>query len=301
MPYKDNGPWRFFSYDKNTESATCLIVGCSSKLKISKNSNKSLKSHLLSFKHNMPKEDVDQEMVHVSILNYSKKRKLNMVDSLCFKIIRLVAITNISINKILTDEDLRDLLYSKYRVEVPKSFPTIRKMIIEGGDSIKKLIKEEISKHLSISHPSFMFDEWTSRNNMRFLALIVRINKMEFTIGLLKVEGIANSGNLQNLIKKCLSDFGIDPGVIPCFTADGASVNSRISKDMNILIQKCYNHGIHLGNLFLIPNFINKKIKFLLILFSQFCSHFEIYFFKVSLHLFIQNHLSILKMVNNII
>ena len=41
--------------------------------------------------------------------------------------------------------------------------------------------------------------------------------------------------------------YGVNMENLKYFTADGAAANGAVSKLTNLKIQKCHNHGIHLG------------------------------------------------------
>ena len=234
-----------------TQKATCLIKGCTSVLSISKNSPKSCLTHLKSLKHNLVDDDIYTSQKNEDsnkILNFAKR--IFVTDTIHTKILRLVSLSNLPIFKIVCDDDIRDLLEFKYKTKLNKSFSSIRASILESSNFIKyelkNLILTEIAKN---TIPTFLFDEWTSRNNKRFISVIVRFGSKEYTIGLIYIDGSANSENLKNIILKKLEEFNIVPSKIFCFTADGAAVNKKISNEMGIKIQQCQNHGIHLGKM----------------------------------------------------
>ena len=59
IPHKKIDVWRFFSYSKLAEKATCLINGCGGTISVSKNSPKNPNNHLLSKKHNFTESDIN--------------------------------------------------------------------------------------------------------------------------------------------------------------------------------------------------------------------------------------------------
>ena len=140
------------------------------------------------------------------ISKYTKAPK-KLSDTLVTKISRLVSLSNLPINKIANDVDIRDLLQYKYKKEeLPKSFSAIRRSVITTAQKIKQLLKKDIengkSKGLT---PTVLFDEWTSRSNKRFISIIVRFGVKEFTVGLVAIEGSANAANLKSIITKNFS------------------------------------------------------------------------------------------------
>ena len=52
------------------------------------------------------------------------------------------------------------------------------------------------------------------------------------------------------MIKQKLNDFDINIESIIGFTADGAGVNKKVARLLEIPVQLCMNHGIHLGNVY---------------------------------------------------
>ena len=186
------------------------------------------------------------------ITKYQKPAK-KLPDALETKISRLVSLSNLPINKIANDVDIRDLLQYKYKEEdLPKSFSAIRRSVIKTSQKIKQLLKKDIENEMSKGLiPTILFDEWTSRSNKRFISIIIRFGVKEFTVGLVAIEGSANAVNLKSIIAKTLAEFGTYFDDLICFTADGAAVNKKIETDTGIKIQQCQNHGIHLGKSFI--------------------------------------------------
>ena len=106
-PYKSTSVWRFFSYNKMTCVATCLVENCNAEIKVSKNSPKNITSHLKSKKHQMTDEQINPSVLahrNQQIIQFVKKAK---VDSMESNIVRLVAKSNILLQKIATDDELQ--------------------------------------------------------------------------------------------------------------------------------------------------------------------------------------------------
>ncbi|MES1903990.1 MAG: hypothetical protein MHPSP_004395, partial [Paramarteilia canceri] len=86
-------------------------------------------------------------------------------------------------SKIKADSTVRGLIAAKYKNNLPSSFETIRKTVINCSNDIKGLIKADIKNNSSGACPTFMFDEWTSTSNKRFINIILRLDNYEHNLG----------------------------------------------------------------------------------------------------------------------
>ena len=213
-------------------------------------SNKPAYSHLKSNKHHFKDEVIDPpeaEKPMPKIMKYVKK--ILVKDSVHSKIAKLVGISGISMNKIAVDDEIRELIYYKYKVWPSKSPTTIAKTVTDHCKEVVEAITKQIK---DLNSYTIMFDEWTSRGNERYLNLIIRTESTEYNLGVIKVEGSASASNLLDLIKEKLKLYDISIVDVFSMTADGASVNRKISKDTGIHIQQCYNHGANLNQYLLL-------------------------------------------------
>ena len=103
-PYKSTGVWRYFDYEKSTSTATCLKDNCFKKIKISKMSPKEPTNHLKSRSHKMSNDEITGIKKANQITNFTVKKTIETMED---TILKLVALSNISMNKIATDETIR--------------------------------------------------------------------------------------------------------------------------------------------------------------------------------------------------
>ena len=230
IPHKKKGVWKFFEIIKNengSQEIKCLVKNCGKVLKTSKMSNKSALGHLKSKKHQFADVVINPpEIVGTSpkITKYAKQ--VNIKDTIESKIAKLVGLSGITMNKLATDNKIRELIHSKYKVWPPKNHTSISKIVIDHCEEVMEAIKTEIKGLKSFT---VMFDEWTSRSNERYLNLIMRTESTEYNLGVIKVDGSATATNLLNLIKEKLKIYDISMDDIFSMTADGASVNKKLA------------------------------------------------------------------------
>ena len=228
------------------------MKGCTTTLKTSKMSNKPAIDHLKSKKHYFSEERINPLKPAAKIAKITTyTHEVKIKDTIQVAVSKLVALSNIPINKIAHDDTLRALLEYKYKVSLSKSPSSITKIIIDHATEIENILKNEIK---TLNGFTIMFDEWTSRANVRFLNLILRSESAEFNLGVIKVEGSATAANLLGLIKEKLLVFGLNLSDLFSFTSDGAAVNKKISQDTGLHIQQCFNHAIHLGKSYFFPS-----------------------------------------------
>ena len=249
-PHKQTGAWKYFSFDKLSKKAKCLIKGCQTELVIHNSSTSSLYVHLSKIHQFDETEiaDLKNPPKTSKISTFFKPVKFNQIDTFESHIVKLVCMSNLSINQICTDENIRSIIEEKYKRKIPTSSATIKKMIMDHAKFTREILKKEIISKCTLQTPTFIFDEWTSKGNTRYMNLIIRFSDCEFNLGVIPVKGSANSKNLLNLIDERLKLFGIERKNLLFFSADGARVNEKIGKDSKMKIQMCFLHGIHLGN-----------------------------------------------------
>ena len=109
-------------------------------------------------------------------------------------------------------------------------------------------MKREIARNKSQGIKfTISFDEWTSPAATQMINIIVHFPEHDFNLGLINMTKNANAENLADEILSRLSEFGIERSDVKFIIADGARVNSKISRIFEIPIMRCINHGIQLA------------------------------------------------------
>ena len=177
--------WRHFLRGTD-ETAICKVSTCKKILKIGGGSTKGLHSHLLS-KHKLKvtsqaqapslsrgtsnSKDLEEEpqIKKPKITNYfskTSKKEENVSEVLA----RMTAKDGISFNTICNSTSIRARLVVRGYKNIPKSRNTIRKMVLDYYEQIKKQVIKEIIDQISRgSKFSLTLDEWTSFGNCRYM------------------------------------------------------------------------------------------------------------------------------------
>ena len=178
--------------------------------------------------------------------NYLTKKSDALTPEICIS--GLIAKDGATLNFVKNSEILSKLFAEFFNYAIP-SYHEIRNTIIRTANITKALIKDEVSKFLLDGKiPTVEFDEWTSRAQKQIVGIILNFPEKNFHIGLCEIKSEqANAEAITQILAEKLEEFGVNMENLRYFTADGAATNGAVSKLTNLKIQKCHNHGIHLG------------------------------------------------------
>ena len=83
-PYKSSVPFRFFSLDKVTNKATCLVNGCGRQIKIFNFSPKEVKNYLTSKFHKLSEQEIYQS-TEIRLDKFIKKARVEgLIDEIAW-------------------------------------------------------------------------------------------------------------------------------------------------------------------------------------------------------------------------
>ncbi|KAI2811135.1 hypothetical protein BLOT_002308 [Blomia tropicalis] len=147
----------------------------------------------------------------------------NTIDAL---MARLTVIDGISFSTICRSIDLQELIKLKYN-SCPKSPTTVKTYVENFANEVKKLHIDEIKNDFkSVPFMSLGFDEWTSICNKKYLNLIVFGKNKFWNLGLIRIEGSANSTVILEHIKNRLNSL-IDRSSITNHDQNRQSANEK--------------------------------------------------------------------------
>ncbi|GLV44529.1 hypothetical protein CBL_12124 [Carabus blaptoides fortunei] len=225
-------------YLKSIDNKTAKCKQCGSILKTLGVSTKGLHTHLLT-KHNL-KPPMKRTVTDYFILEKESTLDLTLA--------RMTALDVLPFNIFVTSKDLRQLLISS-GFKLPVSANTIRKLVVNYGLKIRKLISKEIN-HCKVlgTRFSFSFDEWTSTSNKRYMNINVHIPNKHWNLGLIRVYGSMHAEKCIEVLKTRLNvhNLNIDTDIVAIVT-DGPNVMVRVGKLVQAGQQLCLVHGIHLA------------------------------------------------------
>lgn len=126
---------------------------------------------------------------------------------------------------------------------------SIRKFIIDQANEIKENLKNEIAQKINDGEtPVPEFDEWTSISGKQMIGLILNFGETKYHLGVSEIlEESCDAVTIADHLKKYLLEYGVNIENLKYFVADGAAVNGAVARLTSMKIQKCQNHGLHLG------------------------------------------------------
>lgn len=248
MTEKRSPVWKFF-VKVGIETSKCIV--CSVLMSTKKGGSTTpminhLKLHnIFIVNGNVVISEANGEMIkfqRTGINNFLtvKKETLNEIIS------KFAAIDGISFRTILSSERIKNYIKSK-NYNHPKSGNTVRKLIHETFIEKVKLMQHEI-KNITESGGRFScdIDEWTDILMRRYLNISIHSNNKSFHLNLVPIFGSATATNIGILLGKTLSAFELTlEKNIVVLTSDGASVMTKLGKEIKCEQQLCYNHAIH--------------------------------------------------------
>ena len=169
-------------------------------------------------------------------------------DSFPAVLARLTARDCLSFKKICTSYDLEQLFKSK-GYDCPKSPKTIKKMVLQYGDKIRKQIVTELSERIARGELfSLTFDEWTSLKNRRFMNVNVHsYDNVFWNLGLVRIKGSMPAEKCITYLQNTLKEFSIAIENIISITTDGAAAMKKVGRLLDVNHQLCLAHGIQLS------------------------------------------------------
>lgn len=189
----------------------------------------------------------EQDRINMKKYLLQKSKKMDPKAALT----NLIVKGGCSLNFVATDETLRAIFEQYLNFEIPH-FAEVRSMIIERSKVSIEIIRDQIAKRIAKGErPSAEFDEWTSIAQKQLIGIILNFHDETYHLGIQEVEADScNAEAIVAMLRIKLNEFGLKMDDIHYFVADGASVNGLVSKMTGFEIQKCQNHGLHLGNSF---------------------------------------------------
>ena len=165
-------------------------------------------------------------------------------DSFPAVLARLTARDCLSFKKICTSYDLQQLFKSK-GYDCPKFPKTIKKMVLQYGDKIRKQIVTELSERIARGELfSLTFDEWTSLKNRRFMNVNVHsYDNVFWNLGLVRIKGSMPAEKCITYLQNTLKEFSIAKENIISITTDGAAVMEKVGRLLDVNHQLCLAHG----------------------------------------------------------
>ena len=154
----------------------------------------------------------------------------------------LVAVRLMPVNWLIASNVLRRWAHATWKTELPLAHKTLWKWVEEVVNVAKTKIFELMEAQKSM--PALDADEWTSSNGKRFINVNAHINGQIYSLGLARIDEKANADFLSSLVQKKMKEFKVNAVFM---TTDGASVMSKMCKNINLIQQKCFLHGINLA------------------------------------------------------
>lgn len=272
--------WFYFLRDSTGQIAKCQK--CDKELKTAGGSTKGLHVHLHT-KHDIdllkrkPATDAESGESSASLKNSSSSSSAPCDDqinpttnkrcrvkisgyfvpqndkSLGATLARMIALDGLSFNIFCTSQDLRDAVRASGHHNLPTSPTGIQMLVMRYASSLRAQVTAEIKEERKAGQKfSLTFDEWSSLRNRRYMNINVHTKEGKFwSLGLTRVEGTMPAKKCIELVSKRLQMHGlrIESDVV-CITTDGASVMTKVGKDLSrysIAQQLCIAHGLQLA------------------------------------------------------
>ena len=177
---------------------------------------------------------------------YLVKRDINDIWTFEGVVSILVCLKLMTINQVATSNDMRRLLKNEFNSQI-KNFNHVRQIIMNHAEEIVCIIADQVKKEMEKFKPVISFDEWTTPTGKQMMNIIIHLGQNSFNAGLITIKSSSTAENLKDSIFAKLQQFGIHKEDVKYLIADGASVNKKISRIMDVPIQQCINHGIQLA------------------------------------------------------
>lgn len=251
-----NSIWFYFLKEEKGRYAKCNK--CASIIKTGGGSTSGLHTHIKT-KHEINMRKRAAEPVAGSSSKSDEVAPLPQItkyfrntkdDSLAAVLARMTARDGLPFRVFITSDDLRKSLKAlNLTDELPKSAITIRKIVIDYSESIRKLLINEISaRKLNGKGFSITFDEWTSQRNRRYININLHSESKFWSLGLLRINGSLPAEKCVKLLSDKLDEYGLSlEKNIVCLTNDGAAVMKKVGRLVPNAQQLCFAHAIQLA------------------------------------------------------
>ncbi|KAG5677009.1 hypothetical protein PVAND_006797 [Polypedilum vanderplanki] len=244
--------WDFAIKRKNpiTKVLEGQCTRCNKVITCSGNSTTTLKNHLKIHGINIEaqvtgtsKEEPITEKRTKTISDFLVRKSLK-------EIVSDLATDGISIRAITRNNYIRQSI-TRDGFKLPATERDVMKLIHE--DYIEKkaktilLIKQKIDAGTKFS---MTVDEYTTIRGRRFFGVNIHTSDDKVTIktGLVRIIGSCTAEDMVLSMRQHLNDFGLDINKdIVGSTQDGAAVNKKFIRLVDIIGQFCLNHALHLG------------------------------------------------------
>ena len=160
---------------------------------------------------------------------------------------KMVCADDLPLARVANFETIRDSIEAKTKQKLPNSQATLRLMIMEFYGEAESFIKQKMKSIETMK--SMTIDEWTRCSNKKYLNVNVHASNESYCLGLVNITEKATSENLLGILKAKLADLEIDIDEIIAITCDGASVMVKLGRISSKILQLCFAHGLHLGNI----------------------------------------------------
>jgi hypothetical protein len=232
--------------DKVTKEISGMCFHCRRSIKCSKGSFSSLKNHLKThgiFIEDEVTQDQPAKKKMKTMLDYVQKQSLK-------EIVSDLATDGITIRAITRNSYIRKSI-QRDGFKLPENESDVMKLIIEDYcDKKAEMIKEIKTKLEQGAKFSITIDEYTTVRGRRYFGINVHesIEKKTFKTGIVRIYGSCPAESMAESVKNHLRTLGIvsDRDVVAS-TQDGAAVNKKYMRIMDIVGQFCINHAIHLA------------------------------------------------------
>jgi hypothetical protein len=181
--------------------------------------------------------------VESSISNFVVRQSLGEILAEC------AAWNGFSVKGIINCNAIKGFLKSK-SYDMPRSETTVWKLISEfyneKFEKQKSLINTKLKEG---SKFSISLDEWTDLSSQRYLMIHLHDARETFPLGLVAIpHGSCTADVIFEIVQTKLNESGLTVETdIVGSTSDGAAVMGKFGRLMNVIVQFCINHGIHLS------------------------------------------------------
>ena len=248
MSAKKSFVWEYFK-GFSADSGKCLR--CNEVIIRKSGSTTAMASHLAS-KHKITKPLEDnredpiakkRKITNQTINNFLKKESAEEIIAKC------AATNGFSIAGIIKCEPIKGFLRDR-GYEMPRSEKTawnmIEKIYLEKYNEQKDKINEKI---INGERFSLSLDEWTDITSKRHVVINLHSHNSSFNLGLRSIPpGSCKSEVLETIVKQTLQESRVDlQNQIVGVTCDGAAVMVKFGNLLQVNVQLCLNHAVHLA------------------------------------------------------
>ena len=228
---------------KSKEEAECQ--SCHKILKSVGGSTSGLKAHLSKMHAINPESEagVSFNKNELTLMRFLPKKSTEEA------IAKMACKDGFSFRQIASSEFIQsNLATNTYDKKPPTTGNGVKKLVLKYFEARKAELAEYFSHQIKAEHRySISLDEYTSQNR-RFMNINVHDAEKHWSLGLVHIQGSLPSKRITEVLKKRLSEFGLDlDRDIVGVTTDGASLMVKFGKDNQFIHQLCLAHGTHLS------------------------------------------------------